>query len=217
MTQWQWAMGKLNAAHAAAKYSPRLSSAFSFQLTADDRRTADWLPPQLGSVHLLLQGSSAVAVACLAGSAVKSIAAVTVGTALPTLLDGGEEGGRGGRGKKIKKREESFASGVKVEVLRDPHNPQGLSRPCVVVPEQAAHRWWLQGRGKPASCTCTHTATTALPQPSHAGVQLSKGMEEGEGHGNGTAENMHLACKTCRSGASSTSDDHSPPDVGGAL
>ena len=103
MTQWQWAMGKLNAAHAAAKYSPRLSSAFSFQLTADDRRTADWLPPQLGSVHLLLQGSSAVAVACLAGSAVKSIAAVTVGTALPTLLGGGEEGGRGGRGKKNKK------------------------------------------------------------------------------------------------------------------
>ena len=102
MTQWQWAMGKLNA-HAAAKYSPRLSSAFSFQLTADDRRTADWLPPQLGSVHLLLQGSSAVAVACLAGSAVKSIAAVTVGTALPTLLGGGEEGGRGGRGKKNKK------------------------------------------------------------------------------------------------------------------
>ena len=98
MTQWQWAMGKLNAAHAAAKYSPRLSSAFSFQLTADDRRTEDWLPPQLGSVHLLLQGSSAVAVACLAGSAVKGIAAV--GTALPPLLGGGEEGGRGGRGKK---------------------------------------------------------------------------------------------------------------------
>ena len=78
--------------------SPPLSSAFSFQLTADDRRTEDWLPPQLGSVHLLLQGSSAVAVACLAGSAVKGIAAV--GTALPPLLGGGEEGGRGGRGKK---------------------------------------------------------------------------------------------------------------------
>ena len=44
-----------------------------------------------------------MAVACLAGSAVKSIAAVTVGTALPTLLGGGEEGGRGGRGKKNKK------------------------------------------------------------------------------------------------------------------
>ena len=29
---------------------------------------------------------------------------------------------------------------------------QGLPRPCVVVPEQAVHWWWLQGKGKPTSC-----------------------------------------------------------------
>ena len=51
---------------------------------------------------------------------------------------------------------------VEILVLRDPHNAQGLTRPCAVVPEEAVHGW-LQGKGKPTSCTCTHTALAPSP------------------------------------------------------
>ena len=47
---------------------------------------------------------------------------------------------------------------VEVIVLRDPQNPQGLARPRVLIPEKAAPGWWLQGKGKPTSCSATHTA-----------------------------------------------------------
>ena len=196
----------------------RLQSAIvvSFQLSADRRRPADGGLAATPAWQRTLASPRKLRRGCGLPRRVRSKGHCRCWNCIAAVA-GRRRRRRARRAREKKKREESFASGVEVEVLRDPHNPQGLSRPCVVVPEQAAHRWWLQGRGKPASCTCTHTATTALPQPSHAGVQLSKGMEEGEGHGNGTAENMHLACKTCRSGASSTSDDHSPPDVGGAL
>ena len=79
---------------------------------------------------------------------------------------------------------------VEVIVLRDPQNPQGLARPRVLIPEKAAHGWWLQGKGKPTSCTATHR---------HGQRQRQRGVAEGaigeleEGHARRGLQGSSLA------------------------